>query len=234
MLADRISTVAVTGAATPLYPGGNAVDLISLDEVKLELQIATTADDAWLSKQITRASTAILQYVNRPIVPQTYQERIFFIDDPQPKPNMGHTGVLQLSMWPLIGTNDSVLITNAPDSATPVTLIEGLDYRVDTARGQITRLDPVSLDARNWPTYPLLVQYVAGFNPIPDDIQDACIRLVKARWFARQRDPMVRQENIAGVTETSYWFGNGPGSNASNIPPDVAGLLSNYREPVVA
>ena len=81
MLADRISTVAVTGAATPLYPGGNAVDLVSVNDVKLELQITVTTDDAWLSKQITRASTAILQFINRPIVPQTYQERIFFIDD---------------------------------------------------------------------------------------------------------------------------------------------------------
>ena len=64
MLADRISTVAVTGAATPLYPGGNAVDLVSVNDVKLELQITVTTDDAWLSKQITRASTAILQFIN--------------------------------------------------------------------------------------------------------------------------------------------------------------------------
>ena len=234
MLAERISTVAVTSVATALYTGGNALDLIALADIKLELQITTTADDTWLAKQITRASTAILQFVNRPIIPQTYQERIFFIDDPWPKPDISNTGVLQLSMWPLVGTNGSVVITNAPDSATPVTLIEGLDYRVDTARGQITRLDPSSLYARNWPGYPLLIQYVAGFNPVPDDIQDACIRLVKARWFARQRDPMVRQENISGVAEISYWFGNGPGSSASNMPPDVAGLLSNYREPVIA
>ena len=234
MLADRISTVAVSTAALPIYSGGSALDLIALSEIKLELQISASTDDAWLAQQITRASTAILQFINRPIVPQTYQERIFFVDDPWPKPTMSHTGVLQLSMWPLIGSNGSVVITNAPDSTTPVTLIEGLDYRVDAARGQITRLDPLTLYARNWPTYPLLVQYVAGFNPIPDDIQDACIRLVKARWFARQRDPMVRQENIAGVAETSYWFGNGRGSNASNIPSDVAGLLSNYREPVLS
>lgn len=234
MLADRISTVAVSTAALPIYSGGSALDLIALSEIKLELQISASTDDAWLAKQINRASTAILQFINRPIVPQTYQERIFFVDDPWPKPTMSHTGVLQLSMWPLIGSNGSVVITSAPDTTTPVTLIEGLDYRVDAARGQITRIDPLTLYARNWPTYPLLVQYVAGFNPIPDDIQDACIRLVKARWFARQRDPMVRQENIAGVAETSYWFGNGPGSNASNIPPDVAGLLSNYREPVLS
>ena len=234
MLAERIATVTVTSAAAPLYSGGNAFDLIALDDIKLELQLTTTTDDVWLSRQITRASNAIMQFVNRPIVPQTYEERFFFSNDPWPKLITDHVGVLQLSIWPLVGTNGSITINFEPESTTPINLIEGLDYRVDIARGQITRLDPLTLHARNWPSRPIIVQYRAGYSPIPDDIQDACIRLVKSRYFARDRDPMIRQENVSGVVETSYWFGNGPGSNSSNIPPDVAGLLSNYRAPVVS
>ena len=127
-----------------------------------------------------------------------------------------------------------VLVIANPDTSAPVPLAEGIDFIVDQARGQIARIDSFTSRARNWPDYPLLVQYLAGFNPIPDDIQDAAIRLVKSRWFARQRDPMIRQENIAGVSETAYWFGAGPGNRASNIPPDVEGILSNYRQPVVS
>ena len=234
MLVDRITTVTITEAAIPVFAGRSASDLVSLDDIKLELQISNTTDDIWLAKQITRASNAVMQFVNRPIVPQTYQERFFFPEDPWPKSVTDHVGVLQLSIWPLVGNNGSVSINFEPDSAIPINLIEGLDYRVDAARGQITRLDPITLHARNWPNRPILVQYQAGFSPIPDDIQDACIRLVKARYFARTRDPLIRQENVSGVVETSYWFGNGPGTNGSNIPPDVAGLLSNYRAPVVS
>ena len=234
MLAEKFDTVSVSIGATPLYAGGNEYDLVSLNDIKLELQIASNVDDVWLAKQITRASNAIMQFVNRPVVPQTYQERFFFPVYPWPKTISDHIGVLQLSIWPLIGRSGSVVVTHNPDSKTPVTLIDGLDYRVDAARGQIARLDPLTLLARNWPDTPILVQYQAGFSPIPDDIQDACIRLVKSRYYARQRDPMIRQENVAGVVETSYWFGIGPGNSSSNIPPDVAGLLSNYRTPVVS
>ena len=345
MISDRVQISTVALAAATLYSGGQPSDLVSLSDLKLELQLTETADDSWLAKQITRASASIMQFVNRPLVQQTYQDLVYFQKDPWPRAVQAHPSLLQFSQWPMasikcsagiapplspvlaavfggslaaqsywvrisyvtasgetpasaeitaqyaarsllqvaspgadaaglakgwnvyvglstmtgilqntspiaIGTpwtmpatgllNSGaaappfVLIVENPKSTVPTPLAEGVDFVVDLARGQIARLDTNTVYARNWPDVPLLVQYVAGFNPVPDDIQDACIRLVKSRWFARQRDPMIRQENIAGVSETAYWFGAGPDNKASNIPPDVEGILSNYRQPVVS
>lgn len=115
----------------------------------------------------------------------------------------------------------------------PSPLAEGVDFLVQNDRGILSRLY-LNSNQMNWPALPVCVQYQAGFATIPLDLQDAMIRMVKARWFARSRDPMVRQENVEGVYSATYWFGTGPGSPA-DMPNDAAAFLDrNYRVPVIA
>lgn len=123
----------------------------------------------------------------------------------------------------------------------PVPLAEGIDFESDYDSGPqphsvgwLTRLFPLDASPRRWSALPILVVYQAGYaaNAIPDDLQDACIRLVKADWFARLRDPRLRSENVEGVYSTQYWFATGPGGGA--FPPDVAEMLDFYRVPVIA
>jgi hypothetical protein len=85
---------------------------------------------------------------------------------------------------------------------------------------------------RNWPAVAIAVQYKGGYDQIPADIQDAALRMVRARWLGRNRDPLLRQESIPGVRDVTYWVPAGD-SNA-NMPPDVADILDNHRAPVVA
>ena len=123
----------------------------------------------------------------------------------------------------------SVLVVE--NAKTPRCLIEGIDFRVDTTTGQLTRLrNGLVID---WPAFPYVVVYLAGYEPIPADVQDAVLKLVKARWFARDRDPQARQVNVVGVMESSYWFGAGPGSSG-DLPPDVQAIFDRYRVPVIA
>ena len=115
-------------------------------------------------------------------------------------------------------------------------LIEGIDFRVDFLLGQLTRLSTGLIDGqpgytRHWPALPIAVSYGAGYESIPVDVQDAVLRMVKSRWFSRQRDPSLRSENVVGAYEAQYWFATG--TVTGNFTPDVLDLLNNYRVPVI-
>jgi hypothetical protein len=122
----------------------------------------------------------------------------------------------------------------------PVPLAEGIDFQSDydaglqsQSKGWLTRLFPIDASPRRWTSIPILVQYQAGYAPIPDDLQDAALELVKAAWFARTRDPMLRAENIEGVLSSQWWFAGGPGSE-TGLPPKVESMIDQYRIPVIA
>lgn len=112
-----------------------------------------------------------------------------------------------------------------------VPLAEGVDFLVKYDVGQLVRLDS-RLYPRRWPSFPITASYKAGYATLPADVVEAVVLLVKHRWFARKRDPYLRQENIPGVIESSWWIAQGPGTNG-NLPPDVEDILEKYRVPVV-
>jgi hypothetical protein len=63
----------------------------------------------------------------------------------------------------------------------------------------------------------------AGKNfPLPATIEQATIDLVRAAWFARTRDPLLRSENAQGIYSASWNLGD------PNFPPTVQALLDPY------
>ena len=113
--------------------------------------------------------------------------------------------------------------------AIPTALIEGVDFTADRATGQLTRFFTDGYP-RRWPALPLLIQYPGGHTTIPADLQEAIVLTVKKGWFARARDPMLKQENIAGAYEASYWISAFMDRGA--MTPEVTSLLDAYRVPV--
>jgi len=113
-----------------------------------------------------------------------------------------------------------------------VPLAEGVDFLVKYDVGQLVRLGS-GLFPRCWPSFPVTASYQAGYATIPPDVVEAVVLLVKHRWFARKRDPYLRQENIPGVIESAWWIAQGPGTNG-NLPPDVEDMLEKYRVPIVS
>lgn len=125
-------------------------------------------------------------------------------------------------------------ISGAGATPTTLTLLYGRDFTIDAKKGWLIRLDPFTGVATKWEAMPVTVQYSAGYSPIPDDLEDAALRMVVARYKARGRDPFVRSESDTGLGQKAYWVGVVPGSVGS-IPPEVAGLLDAvYRVPTVA
>lgn len=221
----------VTTAATGLFPGGQPYDLIDLATVKDELAISGSGSDAFLARKITQVSDEVHHFCNRVFQVEALSEKIY------PWRDEVHFTVLsaermqplQVSRWP-ISAAPTVVETAIDGTAVP--LVENTDYLVKYNVGQLVRLDANGLP-KAWHARLVTVQYSAGFTTIPSDIQDAVTRLIKILWFARNRDPMLRQENVTGVWEGSYWFAAGPGSSTGNMPPDVEAILEKYRVPVV-
>jgi hypothetical protein len=114
------------------------------------------------------------------------------------------------------------------------TLVYGTDFTVDAELGQLLRLDSFTGVAVKWEAYPTTVQYQAGFAAIPDDLADAVLQMVTARFYARGRDPNIVERTQAQVVGTErFWVGNQPGQHGA-FPPAIWDLLDNYRVPVVA
>jgi hypothetical protein len=204
--------------------GAGAYDLTDLATMKVELDISVGKYDSLLRRYISSASAAAAQYCNRVFVAETVKDEFWFDRDPMPRAVRGNVAPLQLSRFPVIELDAGNVVENG------TVLVDGTDFRSDLKLGQLTRLD---LDAwpRRWLALAISVQYTAGFAVIPAEVADAAARMVKARWFARGRDPMLRQESIPGVRDVSYWIATG--EDAGNMSPDVTDILDNYRVPVI-
>ncbi|MDR3495296.1 MAG: hypothetical protein P4L82_11910 [Ancalomicrobiaceae bacterium] len=328
-------------ATQSLFTGGGIYDLISLADVKEELDLTDKRDDAWLRKQIRRKSKLISRACNdRVFVPELWQETIYPGHDAyvfQLPPRMGVIALAQrpLACAPplstvapplmpqLVAVSGGSLPTRryhvrvsyvAPDGETalsleatlpiaagkllsvsapksdsyglatgwnvyagatsygetlqaslslatgwtepttgliaggampntitvvenaalaPVPLAEGIDFTVvDADRAEIVRLYGQSGEPKPW-GLPFTIVYSAGFNPIPEDLVDAAIRLVKTAYMGRPRDPMVRRFSLPGVYEEERWLGTGPGG-IGDLPVDIAETIGRYRDVTVA
>ena len=214
-----ISTVVTPAADT---------DLTTLATVKTELDIETTRHDAWLSRAISVGSTAIQNYCNRILAPQTIEDQFWFARDSWPRVVRDEIAPLELTTWPTIS------ITSVVETIVGVvtTLVLGTDFLLDAEHGQLTRLNLLGYPC-HWHSSPVVAIYQSGYAAIPDDLDEACVMLVKMRWFARLRDPLIRSQNAAGVYEASYVMGTGPGGE-DDMPAEVTTLINRYRVPVVA
>ena len=202
--------------------------LIDIASLKLRLAISGTQSDAYLALAIADASAAASRFMNNPIVAETLSDQIYPWRDGPLGALRSREPALQLKRWPLIAVT-SVVETIAQ---TATTLTAGTDFLVDAPYGRLVRLDSYGRP-RDWNADPVVVAYSAGYAAVPGDVQEAVAEMVKTRFFARTRDPAIREQNVEGVLQTQFWFGSGPGSD-SDMPPTIAGKLERYRVPMFA
>lgn len=199
-------------------------DLTTIDVVKDELNILDNAKDATLKRYITSASAAAAQYCNRTFQAEELQDEFWPDREPFQPQLPGHADVLQMSRYPVQSPVISVVENSIP-------LTDKVDFRVDYKIGKLIRLDR-NLYPRRWCAWPIVVQFVGGFAPIPDDVEDAIVRMVTRRYSAKGRDPNLKQQNTPGVLEQSWWIATG--AESGNMSPDITDVLDNYRTPVIA
>jgi len=102
------------------------------------------------------------------------------------------------------------------------------DYEVDVEGAMLYRLRD---DRRaRWSGAKIVVTYDAGYDlpgAAPDDLEEACIELVKGRNAARKRDPALRAVETPDVLREEFWVG------AADLPACVAAAIANHRNILV-
>lgn len=207
---------------TTVLEAASSKNLATLADVKAELSITGGQEDSLLNRYIASASVAVGQYCNRVFAAETVKDEIWPDREWYSFQVAGSMHDVHLSRWPVITM--TTVVENGK------TLTDPAYYRVNQETGIVTRMDQNSYP-RDWLAWPLSFTYRAGYETLPPDVVDATIRLVKARYVAKGRDPFLKSETIPGVREATWWVATG--TDAGNMPPDVADLLENYRQPVV-
>lgn len=99
-------------------------------------------------------------------------------------------------------------------------------YDYDTGR--------LSIDPSWWAQWPMdrgvmpsavksvLVEYTAGYETVPDDIEQACIEVAAMMYRDRRRDSGLASESLGDYSYTR--------ANRAEVDAVMAGLLSDWRE----
>ena len=222
--------VTISSIVTP----ASSYSLVDLADVKTLLGITVTTYDALLNLFIPQASATAQSFCNNPFVVETIQDQFYPQSDGVPWTVKDRRAPIQLSRWPTVAIS-SVVETIA---GVATTLTSGTDFLLDAENGQLTRLNTYDPNYSSpalpcyWRPNPIVAQYTAGYQNIPNDVFDAVTTLVKMMYYAQTRDPLVRAQNVAGVYDASYVMGTGPGGEG-DLPAYVAAKLQRYRVPVV-
>lgn len=187
--------------------------LVSVADVREQLKFKSTdtAQDTWLEKAIERRSAEAEKYCNRVFLVQTYRDT--FVSS-----RGWFRSPLRLGAAPIQGDIASVTSDG--------TALDPASYTADPELGWIYR----AAAPWSWHGTSLVVEYDAGFEPIPADVQQAVIDLVTMEWASRGRDPMLRAQETPQLGRNEFWVGAPPGGE---MPQDIAGLLNRYRRGLI-
>ena len=201
--------------------------LVSLARVKRELGITTSGDDDILADKIAEASAAIVAHCR--VAADQRGRRTFAEEGCSAAFDANEMTPTDREVAPLILPWRIPVITIASVVENGVTLAPG-DYQLEPMAALIWRM---SAGIRtNWAISSVVVTYAAGWDlagtELPSDIAGAALSLVKASWFGRLRDPLIKSEDIPGVGSTQWWVGS-TGGDAGSLPQDVVDSLAPYR-----
>lgn len=195
-------------------------DLTLVETVKRELNIKTNVDDDLWLERIRRASAEITRFCNRPFAQAVVTD--YF----RPTGSSSLGSCVFVSRPPVVE-----VIESEEEVPTP---IDWSKYTFND-HGQVELLDP-SGGTPEWVANTIIsITYRGGYlllQELPREIEEACINLVKARYFGAKRDPYVVSESVPGVLSTEYRIG-ALGIEGSHLPPDVQAPLESYKRYVI-
>jgi hypothetical protein len=214
----RSTVVAPSLASIPLM-------LTTLERVKSELSITTTANDNLLSEKIAEASSAIEAYLGYTLTRQSVTE----------------------TFWqaPIFECPEYLILNRTPVAqVTSVTVddvaVESSRWRLDPETGLLYALDASGYPSRWEIAKALVIAYSGGWalpedtaSDLPAAIQAAAVDLISSFWSARGRDTTVKAEEIPGVMRREYWVGSIAGADSGDLPPSALSKLAPFRRPSV-
>lgn len=153
------------------------VSFITLDEVKDALNITDTNSDSILGSLISAQSAAIQSATNRKLIKTTYTD--YFNGDHDLK---------QLCLQEFPVSSITTVHDDTDRDYDAGSLISSEDYVVEADTG-ILRFDTLLTRGQQ----NIKVVYVAGYDPVPDDLKLACTYLVAAEYKALRMQVNTRE-----------------------------------------
>jgi len=202
---------------------GIETDLITLDDLKLELGITSSAENVALQARITRLSKQIAEYCDRIFALIEVEETFTFNGSSLLCPQARSYGAsaqpipLVLMQYPV--TEIAALSIDGSD-------VSPDDYDLNSASGLL------------WPhsgqwSGRIVAQYSGGYelpDGAPATLQSAVIEAVRQRRAYSSRDPAIR-EVVHGDTRTSFF--SEPLRSSYGLSQSVAQSLDLYRRQYV-
>jgi hypothetical protein len=205
---------------TRVIAPASSLALVSLDQAKVALGIdpADTSKDALIQQYIDQVSLAIDNYCDRTFVRQTYRDQNRYVCNwlAPGKP-------LMTRQWPIpLDDGGAPVLTVSEDSA----LVDPVQWEVEIETGSLYRLD-TSAAVNSWTGNLIVIDYDAGYDEIPPDVQGAALEYLMVRWSSAGRDPALRSETIPDVISQTYTDTTIAGATA--VPSGVRDWLAPYR-----
>lgn len=196
-----------------------ATNLCTLADFKTMMQITDTDNDAFITDLIKKASGYIETYCNRKFAQQRVKERV--------KAESDFT-VLKLAYAP-VTTIHEVKFKGTTVSASLYTTYRKSIGFVDSADGY-----PWEYTGRD---FSYVVEYTFGYKlpgendrNLPQEIEQACMSMVKAAYLSRDRHPGVKIEDVPQVYKIAFAGGDLPNTSFNVLfTNDVKMLLQPYR-----
>lgn len=187
--------------------------LATLEQAREEIGDESVSDDTLL-RWLSVASDRVANYCNRVFLQETVTEtfNLRLCDRPQ---------ALLLRRTP-VQSITSVTVDDAD--------LDAVGFECDNPPGLLRRLQ--SSKRSPWSGGRIVVVYDGGYptvDDLPPSLTEAALSLVRMRWSATKRDPMLRSLEIPGVSTETWWVGTPGSGDDPGIPPEVASLLSRYR-----
>jgi len=191
--------------------------LVTIDQAKeaLGIPLDDMTRDAAVQVQIDQVSAAVARYCDRQFVIQTYRDQLravcTWLRYGEPLPTM-QKPIAEAEGVPLI-----TIMENGIE-------LDPTAYEVDSERGLLYRLDSSGASAA-WVGTAAILDYDAGWDPIPPDVQAATLEWINARWSAQGKDPALRSETIPDVI-SQMWSSD---AQTPSMPSGARELLAPYR-----
>jgi hypothetical protein len=163
--------------------------LITLDDAKLRLGIdpADTSQDDKLTGMIANVSARMSNYCDRLFPQQVYRDQYRGVCLDLMKP-------LRCRQYPIaLDTSGNPLLTITVEG----TAIDPATYDVNPDTGALYLIDGVWVGL-------IVLDYTAGYEPIPPDLQSVAGDWVQARYFSADRDPSIQSETVFDASMVVY------------------------------
>ena len=197
--------------------------LAKLSDLKEELGITDTSQDTLLTRLIEEASDIVRTWCGREFVKERVAETVEGWGDHFTV--LTRTPVTQIVSVELNGTPLDTSVFTIDDSRAGVVFNADVFSRTTYGKWYIERID-LWYGEKAWK-----ITYDGGWDPpsvtapadpMPRDIQRACIEISKMLWHSRNRDPSVVSVRIGEASETRI-------AGSSPVPPFVKMLLDPWK-----